>query len=172
MLPRLFYVCFVVSGASISCHINYSLLLKKACVRQVVLDKWFLLIVMSCAGSDNWLLIGCTDVLLLPHAKSRRVASCHITPYHSITFYNTMQSMDVHTYACHVYTCLYVRVHAHAHVHVHVYTYGYAYTYMYKRTRMCTLGPKCAHACTHARMRLHAHLTNDIGTPDPDYSPR
>ena len=40
MRPQLFHACFVVSRITMTCD-NHSPRLKKTCVRQVVLDKWF-----------------------------------------------------------------------------------------------------------------------------------
>ena len=46
--PRLFYACFVASRITILCYVSYSPLLKKTCVRQVMLDKSFPLNLCSC----------------------------------------------------------------------------------------------------------------------------
>ena len=57
MRPRLFYARFLVSRGTIICYIIRHLL-KKACVRQVVFDKWSRMTTPSGCWLDGWM-AGC-----------------------------------------------------------------------------------------------------------------
>ena len=54
--PQLFYVLCIVSRITISCQSNHSPLLKKTCVRRVVIDKWLSLSIakQACARRASY----------------------------------------------------------------------------------------------------------------------
>ena len=146
---RLCHVCCVFRRVKDHDLLKYYPLLKKTCVRQVVLDKWFPLAnyrysiepfeaTASPAGSvgapshhGRSTAAACEGLRIWSRASASRdtweIHKVHVCVYIYIYIYIYMHIIYTHTYTC-IYTYIYIYVCTYIYIYIYVYIYIYIYT--------------------------------------------
>ena len=124
---------------------HYSPLLKTACVRQVVLDKWLSL--NNCSFNSRLLLSLITNSYTIHIHMTYNIHThiLHISIYLSLSLYIYiyMCCVYIYIYMCCVYIYIYICIYIYIYIHIYIYIYICIYIYILRHS--CA-GAACASA--------------------------